>query len=261
MVAPAMDRPSFLTLGAACGGTTTLHHALGQHPHVLMSTPKEPRFFEAEYERGLGYYWQTYVPGWRGSAPPARRGTPTCGSPTCPGGCTRASRTPGWPDGERLWRSAIDRRGGFVRHRAYLDAGYYARHLERYRALFPADRIRVLLFDDLRRDPAALLRELCRFLEIDPEAAPRTIRAENTGLGTAEAAVSRLALRLHLRRLVGRGARTRVRALLSRLGTRPRVPEPARRWLVEHYAPHNAALERLLGRDLSAWRGRPAPAP
>jgi hypothetical protein len=184
MVAPAMDRPSFLILGAARCGTTTLHHALGQHPDVLVSTPREPRFFEVA---GVG--------------------------------------------------------------------------LERYRALFPADRIRVLLFDDLRRDPAALLRELCRFLGVDPEAAPRTIRAENAGLGTAEAAASRLALRLHLRRLVGRGARTRVRARLSRLGARPRVPEPARRWLVEPYAPHNAALERLLGRDLSAWRGRPAPAP
>jgi hypothetical protein len=60
-----MHKPNFLILGAARCGTNTIYHFLSRHPDVLMSTPKEPFFFEAEYERGLEYYWKTYLD-WRG---------------------------------------------------------------------------------------------------------------------------------------------------------------------------------------------------
>ncbi len=58
--------PNFLVLGAAKSGTTSLYSYLGQHPDVFFSTPKEPVFFEAEYERGLDYYWQRYFGAWSG---------------------------------------------------------------------------------------------------------------------------------------------------------------------------------------------------
>ena len=53
-------------LGAAKCGTTSLHNALQQHPNVFMSTPKEPFFFEAEYERGVEYYIDRYFSAWSG---------------------------------------------------------------------------------------------------------------------------------------------------------------------------------------------------
>lgn len=62
------SRPTFLLLGAAKCGTTSLYHYLGQHPEVLFSEPKEPVFFEAEYERGLDYYWRTYFNHWAGES-------------------------------------------------------------------------------------------------------------------------------------------------------------------------------------------------
>jgi hypothetical protein len=31
-----------------------------------MSEPKEPRFFEMEYDRGMDFYWNTYFKGWAG---------------------------------------------------------------------------------------------------------------------------------------------------------------------------------------------------
>ena len=58
--------PTFLLLGAAKCGTTSLAHYLSQHPDVYFSEPKEPLFFEAEYEKGLEHYWETYFRGWRG---------------------------------------------------------------------------------------------------------------------------------------------------------------------------------------------------
>ena len=37
--------PTFIVIGAAKSGTTSLHDYLGQHPDVFMSVEKEPRFF------------------------------------------------------------------------------------------------------------------------------------------------------------------------------------------------------------------------
>lgn len=61
-----MKPPTFLVLGAAKCGTTTLCHALGRHPEVFVSDPKEPVFFEREYERGLEYYRSRYFRDWSG---------------------------------------------------------------------------------------------------------------------------------------------------------------------------------------------------
>lgn len=63
---PQMDRPTFLLLGAGKAGTTALPWYLGRHPDVLVSQPKEPNFFDTEYGRGLGYYWDTYYGAWNG---------------------------------------------------------------------------------------------------------------------------------------------------------------------------------------------------
>lgn len=59
--------PHFLILGAAKCGTTSLHLWLSQHPQLLMSFPKEPPFFEVEYERGREFYLSTYFQQWDGT--------------------------------------------------------------------------------------------------------------------------------------------------------------------------------------------------
>lgn len=54
---------SFFLLGAAKCGTSSLHYYLNQHPHIYMSEPKEPIFFEAEFHKGIEYYYKTYFAG------------------------------------------------------------------------------------------------------------------------------------------------------------------------------------------------------
>jgi hypothetical protein len=61
-----MDRPNLFILGAAKCGTSSLHEYLAEHPDVCMSDPKEPRFFEAEYERGAEHYWRGCWGHWSG---------------------------------------------------------------------------------------------------------------------------------------------------------------------------------------------------
>ena len=42
--------PNFLILGAAKAGTTSLHHYLGQHPEVFVTSMKEPKYFALKDE-------------------------------------------------------------------------------------------------------------------------------------------------------------------------------------------------------------------
>jgi hypothetical protein len=60
---------------------------------------------------------------------------------------------------------------------------------------------------------------------------------------------------LGLRQLVPRRLRGLQHALLERPERRPALDPGLRRELVAYYEPHNVRLERLLGRDLSSWRG------
>lgn len=61
-----VKKPTFFILGAAKCGTTFIYDLLKTHPDICMSIPKEPFFFEAEYEKGLEYYWNKYFSNWKG---------------------------------------------------------------------------------------------------------------------------------------------------------------------------------------------------
>jgi hypothetical protein len=59
-------RPNLFVLGAMKAGTTTVYRQLEQWPGVCVSRPKEPCFFERDYEEGLDYYQRTYFAHWQG---------------------------------------------------------------------------------------------------------------------------------------------------------------------------------------------------
>jgi hypothetical protein len=63
-----MSHPTFLILGAGKAGSTSLAYYMSQHQDVFFSYPKEPLFFQAEYELGMEYYWSTYYRGYQGQA-------------------------------------------------------------------------------------------------------------------------------------------------------------------------------------------------
>jgi hypothetical protein len=51
----------------------------------------------------------------------------------------------------------------------YSDFTHYVEQLQRYRELFPPERIMVLIYDDFRADNASTLRRVLRFLDVDEE--------------------------------------------------------------------------------------------
>ena len=160
------------------------------------------------------------------------------------------------PDGEERWGEFLDaylRGGGVTWRSGYLAQGFYATQIERYRALFGADRVRVVFQDDLARDPESVVRDLWRFLGVDAEVPLGDRGTVNQASTRAGRRVERLLGATGLQHLVPRGARVAMKRLLARLGTRESLPDEARRRLADYYAPHTRRLAALTGRDLSSW--------
>ena len=149
----------------------------------------------------------------------------------------------------------------------YKHRGFYYAQLKRYFDAFDRDRIRVYLYEDLRSDPAGMVQDIFRFLEVDDSFAPDVSARHNvSGIPKSETlqAVYLLlrrpnALRSVLRPLLPAKVRSKVRSrALSSIRKRnvaraPRMSPEVRAELTEAYRGDILKLEELLQRDLSGW--------
>lgn len=250
--------PDFLVIGAQRCGTTSFYEALAQHPSVRPSAVKEVHFFDVRAAQGPAWYraqfpiaglrpdgkrtWLTgeatpyylfhpKVPRRALALLPEVRAIALLRDPV-----DRAwshyrrevrlgNETLGFEEAigceeERLAEEArafpdADRRYAAPHHRfhSYLARGRYAEQLERWLSEIPSERLLVLRSEDLYADPDGVLGEATAFL----------------------------------------GLAAFARATLSHLQAGPEreALEPGLRARLEAYfAPHNARLYRLLGRDL-----------
>ncbi len=277
-----MTLPNFLVIGAAKAGTTSLYHYLRQHPDVYMSPVKEPRYYSREAtprqqrtlrrayerlfdavrsERAIGEASPQYLPS---TAAPARIAA------ALPGVRLIVSlRNPA----DRAYSSYLGRLRGARESRGieeamrpgtyYVETSRYAPALARYYREFARDQIKVMLYEDLSADVHGLMRELFRFLEVDPTfvpdlrvrhnpaMVPRWPRANAVLLGAVTVARNVLP-----ERLTGTGLAGRVQRSLLRKPD-PLPPEVRRRLLVE-FRDDIRETEALIGRSLEHWHREPS---
>ncbi len=145
---------------------------------------------------------------------------------------------------------------------AYLRPGLYHRHLMRFLARVPRDRLLVLLYADLDVSAAATMREVLRFLGVDERVPIDTsVRYNPTGVPRS-AAIERLTaktpLTLGLKRRLPRAFGDPLHKFALHLhgrNRRRRSMAPAlRQRLLEAFRADTLALADFLDRDLSAWR-------
>ena len=143
----------------------------------------------------------------------------------------------------------------------YARRGFYAAQLEPFLDAFPRDRILVLLHDDLRRDPRALLARVCGFLGIEPLAGGRAEERQNASLVARSPAhgAARRALRpvaATARALLPEAAQRPLRRWYGRRTLGPPLSGTDLERLARAYADDVARLEAMTGLDLSGWFAR-----
>jgi len=279
--------PNLFLIGAMKAGTSALHRALAQHPDLYMSEPKEPRFFTRPelWPGGAAAYEALFRAGrdcrFRGES-----STEYAKAPLFAG---TAERIAGYaPDARILylvrdpiaravshywfnWQVHGERRDPRVAFREdphYLLFGDYAMQLARYRRCFPAQQIRVVVLEEIERDPRRELAGVWSWLGLDPAAA---VRAEFEARNATPAALpSRRpawlaalratplwrGLRPALPRALRRALRERVEAPVARAAS---VRDAAREALGPACRERVRALAEQLSRGFPLWEGGAEP--
>lgn len=181
-------------------------------------------------------------------------------------------------DFEKAWALWSDRsRGKAIPPSAkapqlnYRWIGSLGSQVDRLLRIFPREQVHFILFDDFVKDTRAAYLGLLQFLELPDDGRVEFPRV-NEGIQFKSRFLARFPR--YLRAMAG----SRLPAIKKRLGVReigfvqrfdrinaekrPRPPlrPEFRRYLQEQYNDEILLLERLIGRDLSAWRAPVSPA-
>lgn len=266
--------PNFLVIGAQRSGTSWLAQNLRRHPQVFLPKVKEIHFFDRHYEKGMEWY-ESHFDGRKdepavGEATPAylhgaysKRDIPALIRQHLPDAKLIAClRNPV----DRAYSNYLQNLANFDENRGLsfeeklaatpeiLQIGEYATQLERYYAHFPREQIHLVLYDDVEREPLAVLRSIYSFLGIDPAftSGVESVR-RNAAVGKRNLARSKTLW--YVERVLAKAglvaASERLRT--SNVKPQPRIDAGTRARLKEHYRPKNAQLSTLLGRDFSHW--------
>ncbi len=282
--------PHFLNIGAQKCATTWLYYCLKEHPEVFLSPKNRVVFFEQpDYSRkNWDWYLSHFAAARQGQVIGDARveylynpETPELIARHLPD-CklvvilrnpvdravsafhwyVRKGLLPDLPLDEGM-RAALEGRASLESKqqdelfRGIVGMGRYAEQLDRYFKHFEQGRFLILLYDDVKTDPAGVYRSVCRFVGINAEFMPK-------GLGNQplrSAGIPALkALERQTRMIYGSGKiwdwvnRAALRVGLGREG--PRLGDQTKRALQRYYAPHNLRLAAIL-REYRSKCGHP----
>ncbi len=273
-------RPTFLFIGADRCGSKSLHNMFRQHPGCYVPPIADPYFFDKNYDRGLDWYLKLFE-----NAPATAQaiGEFSHDYIHSPEAAERIARD--LPDVKLMatLRHPVDRTfssyasahsAGVIRvpfEQALqdvpmlIDNSLYADKLEAYFEHFGRDRIKVLFFDDLANDPAEFGKQAFQFLglpfveEIDYGRRMSQLSESRIPFsGAVSKQAANLLRRLGWVELLGKLKSNHfVRSLFYKpysSESKPQVEPHVRKMLGEVFEPQIERLEKMLGRDLSAWR-------
>lgn len=145
---------------------------------------------------------------------------------------------------------------------AYLDRGNYLFQLKTLYKYFSPEKVKIVLYEDLKDYPEKLLIELFSFCEIDNTFKPEIKRKFNESSRAripwlAQLVNTEYPIRPVLRYIIPENAKHRIRIKLNSLNKKDFVPPPmsavTKLRLIEYYKPMVQELSILLDRNLKQW--------
>ena len=180
-----------LIIGAMKCGTTSLFSYLAQHPQIAACRKKETFFFSADNCWNKGFDWYQSLWDWNPNIHKIalEASVDYTRIPTYPNAAERIATLTDKANFKFIYimRNPLERieshyTHGLAQnwqstqkplteeiHPELIEASQYARQLNEYYQRFPANDILLLNFTDLKKEPLALLKKVCCFLQIDPD--------------------------------------------------------------------------------------------
>ena len=271
-------------VGPQKAATTWVYMCLREHPQIACPPALEIHYYDMFHARGQDWYAEFFAD----ATPQQKLFDPTYTYIRSPGAAARIAHDNPAARIALCLRDPIERafshywhekKKGVIRYEfdevlhnydlfaTWLEPGFYAAHIERFLAHFSREQLLCQRYEELRRDPRAFLDELLVFAGVEPGLPASALHQEVNPAGPRHslfnpgfylAQTRRFLERLGVPRQAVENARDRVPALRGRAEYERGVPLELHRALLDVVEPEIAALERLLGLDLSSWRQRPS---
>jgi Sulfotransferase family len=139
----------------------------------------------------------------------------------------------------------------------FLEIGLYHEQVKRFLEIFPRKQIRIYWYEEAWREPAELLADVFRFLEVNAEFRPDLSERSHLRRAPRSARLhhflKRSGIWYPLRSLVPDGLFGSLRRLAFRSGPSLAMDAADRRYLIDYYRDDIRRLGELLDRDLSGW--------
>ena len=145
-----------------------------------------------------------------------------------------------------------------VEHR-YVSAGLYHGQVKRYLDAFPKDQVRIVLFDDLKRDFNAVMAGVADFLGIRPFAGDAVV--SNASIYPRMVRLNRIAELFGAKRLAREWLPDSLKEFIRNRyyrnkPTQLELSEQDASRLRQSFSDDIARLSELIGRDLGGWHGQ-----
>ena len=278
-------RPSFFIVGAPKCGTTSMYRYLEQHPQVFLPAQKELNFFaddlfpdyisEKDYlglfagagdakavgEASVWYLYSNNAARNIHAFDPRARIIIMLREPVEMLYSLHSQQYFQGMDPQVDFAAALargDAAGALLNYRA---TACYAEQVARYLELFGAERVHIILYQDLKADLPGVYRDTLAFLGLDTGFAPE-FEVHNANKEPRSGLLRRLSqlppgLLQPLRRALPFGLRRRlIQAVIgwnARYTPRPELDPELGRALRRELEPEVRKLAALIGRDLSGW--------
>ena len=144
---------------------------------------------------------------------------------------------------------------GWGKSELFIELGLYYEQVKRYLDVFPAEHVKIFLFDDLKRTPEKVIEECFTFLQVDNIELPG-LEKHNEALVPRNPKINNILARTGIKRVIINALPEKLKGNLKSLLFNTRFPELSvddKEFLKEIYKSDIEKTAGLINRDLSGW--------
>lgn len=288
-----MNKPNFFIVGTPKAGTTSLYYYLEEHPEIYVSPIKETNYFSYNDIKRQGLYYaeehvrtpEDYAAQFAGVKSEKAVGEASVSYlfyPDVPGKIKAFN-----PDARIIMvlRNPIDRgfshylmdkRLGFVKrsledivhrkkndkveelhYQQYISLGCYYEQVKRYLDVFGKDKVMIILYEDVTKDIAGVVKRIYTFLGVDNNYIAATGEQHNVFLAPKNAFIEKLyalkAFRKFATKIFGKKLQDSIKNIFFAKEKKPVLSPVLKNEMREIFKDDILKTSKLINADISHW--------
>lgn len=138
-----------------------------------------------------------------------------------------------------------------------MEVGSYFEQVKRYYDTFSPEQIKVILFDDFKKDAKSTMADLFSFLHVDAnyqlDMSQRFNEAGMPRFGKLNYWLTQIGVYGLVKKIFSPELKEKIKGLIYTKNNIPTITEAEKTYLINYYREDITALSKLINRDLSAW--------